>query len=179
MLADNVIMLKKTHLSLLLGLTLATPALANNFNYNFLEFITAMNPESGGVEFSTYFTDNSHFIARIDSQLDSDWDIAGGIGFNGPINQFADVYGQMLVHNIRMPKELGGEKDTQLEFNLGARAWLTNQVEGHLRLGRLDDHSVFIAGVRFHSTDQLSLSAEARNAGVWGPQVGMGVRFQF
>ncbi|EOX3426708.1 hypothetical protein ACPFUT_002559 [Vibrio cholerae] len=173
-------MLKKTHLSLLLGLTLATPpALANNFNYNFLEFRTAMNPESGGVELSTYFTDNSHFIARIDSQLDSDWDIAGGIGFNGPINQFADVYGQMLVHNIRMPKELGGEKDTQLEFNLGARAWFTNQVEGHLRLGRLDDHSVFIAGIRFHSTTQLSLSAEARNAGVWGPQVGMGVRFQF
>ncbi len=85
-------MLKKTHLILLLALTLATPALVNNFNYNFLEFSTAMFPESGGVEFSTYFTDNSHFIARIDSQFDSDRDIAGGIGFNGQINQFADVW---------------------------------------------------------------------------------------
>ncbi|MGL6025942.1 hypothetical protein [Vibrio chanodichtyis] len=165
--------------SLLLALVLATPTWANNFNYNFVEFRTAMSPQSGGAEFSTYFTNNSHFIARIDSQFESDWDIAGGIGFNGPVSPFADVYGQLLVHHIRTPKELGGNNDTQMELNVGTRVWLTNQVEGHARIGRLDDHSVVIAGVRFHSTDQLALSAEVRNAGVWGPQIGMGVRFQF
>ncbi|MGL4827967.1 MAG: hypothetical protein ACRCXG_01555, partial [Vibrio sp.] len=83
------------------------------------------------------------------------------------------------VHNIRTPKKFGGESETELEFNLGGRVWLTNQVEGHGRIGRLGNHSVFMAGVRFHSTEQLSLSAETRNAGVWGPQIGMSVRFQF
>lgn len=171
-------MLKTTQCALLLALTISTSAFANNFSYNFLEFRTAIKPESSGVEFNTNFTTNSHFIVRIDSQLDNDWDIAGGIGFNGPINPFADVYGQLLIHNFRIPKEQGGEKDTQLEFNIGTRVWLTNQIEGHARIGRLDDNSVFIAGVRFHSTDQLSLTAEARSTGLWGPQIGLGVRFQ-
>ncbi len=174
-------MLKKAGLVSLIGLACALPntANANNFSYNFFEVRTAISPESFGGEFSSNLTDNSHFIVRVDSQFDHDWDVAGGIGFNGPINQFIDIYGQLMLHNIKLPKEDGGDSDSIFEVNIGTRMWLTNQLEGHLKLGRVDDSSVFIAGIRFHSTDQLSLSAEARNAGIWGPQIAMGVRFKY
>lgn len=174
-------MLRRTCLASLVALAgvLPTTASANNFNYNFFEVRTALNPDSFGGEFSTFFTENSHFVARLDSRFEGDWDLAGGIGFNGPVSQFADVYGQMLVHSIRGNKEENHDTNVQMEINLGTRIWLTSQVEGHARIGRNDEHSVFIAGVRFHSTQQLALNAEARNAGVWGPQISMGVRFQF
>lgn len=154
-------------------------AQANNFNYNYFEVRTAIGPEMSGVEFSTLFTDNSHFIVRLDSQFDSDYDIAGGIGFNGPVNQFVDVYGQLLLHRVKLTDEAGGDENTQAEFNIGFRAWLTNQVEATGRIGRNDDSSVFHAGVRFHSTEQLSLSAETRNNGLYGPQITMSVRFTY
>ncbi|MBY7997975.1 hypothetical protein KW438_21435 [Vibrio fluvialis] len=174
-------MLKKTCLAGLVAIASVLPATAsaNNFNYNFLEVRTALSPESFGGEFSTFFTENSHFVGRADSRFEGDWDLAGGIGFNGPISQFADIYGQMLVHSVRSSKEEGKDTDTLMELNIGTRIWLTSQVEGHVRLGRNQDHSIFIGGVRFHSTQQLSLNVELRNAGVWGPQISMGVRFQY
>jgi len=174
-------MLKKTAFLSIIGLASALPnaASANNFSYNFLEVRTAISPESFGGEFSSNFTENSHFIVRADTRFDHDWDVAGGIGFNGPINQFIDVYGQLMLHNIRMPKDEGGDSDTIYEINVGTRVWLTNQLEGHVKVGRADESGVFIGGIRFHSTEQLSLSAEARNAGVWGPQITMGVRFNY
>ncbi|KJY83852.1 hypothetical protein TW81_05860 [Vibrio galatheae] len=154
-------------------------AQANNFNYNYFEVRTAIGPEMTGAEFSTLFTENSHLILRADTQFDKDYDIAGGIGFNGPINQFADVYGQLLIHQVKYTEESGGESNTQAEVNIGLRVWLTEQVEVTGRLGRNDDSSVVHAGVRFHSTQQLSLSAETRNNGLYGPQVTMSVRFQY
>ncbi len=174
-------MFKKAGLVSLIGLAFALPnaANANNFSYNFFEVRTAISPESFGGEFSSNLTDNSHFVVRVDSQFDHDWDVAGGLGFNGPINQFIDIYGQLMLHNIKLPKEDGGDTDSIFEVSVGTRMWLTNQLEGHLKMGRADESSVFIAGIRFHSTDQLSLSAEARNAGVWGPQIAMGVRFNY
>ncbi|MCG3723153.1 hypothetical protein EXA23_02340 [Vibrio cincinnatiensis] len=174
-------MLKKTSLfgTLLLATLLPTTASANNFNYNFFEVRTALSPESMGAEFNTYFTENSHLIARIDSRFEGDWDAAGGIGFNGPVNPFADIYGQMLIHSVRGSDDEGNKNDVMMELNIGTRVWLTNQIEGHLRVGRNEDHSIFIGGLRFHSTQQMTISAEARNAGLWGPQISMGVRFQF
>ncbi len=107
-------MYKKAYSLGLVGLScvLSFSAQANNFNYNFFEVRTAISPESSGAEFSTYLTDNTHLVARYDSRFDGDWDAAGGIGFNGPINQFADVYGQMLVHHIRPTDEQGGKSET-------------------------------------------------------------------
>lgn len=154
-------------------------AFANNFNYNYFEVRTSVGPETVGAEFSTIFTENSHFIVRAETQFDRDYDLAGGIGFNGPINQFADVYGQLLIHQTKFTKEYGGNSETNAEINIGGRIWMTDQIEVTGRLGRLDDSSVFHAGVRFHSTQQLSLSGETRNNGLYGPQITMTARFQF
>ncbi|MGD8170494.1 hypothetical protein ACQEXU_02450 [Vibrio sp. TRT 21S02] len=180
MLLVGVLLLKKRHLlSLLAACTMAGHAQANNFNYNYFEVRTAVNPQMSGVEGSMFLTENSHVVARFDTQFDKDYDLAAGIGFNGPINQFADVYGQLLIHNVKYTKESGGGSDTQAEFNIGLRVWIAEQIEATGRIGRNDDASVFHAGVRFHSTDQLSLSAETRNNGLYGPQATMSVRFQY
>ncbi|KGY11562.1 hypothetical protein NM22_14525 [Vibrio tubiashii] len=158
---------------------ISTTTHANNFNYNYFEVRTAIGPEMMGAEFSTFFTENTHLIVRADSQFSKDYDLAGGIGFNGPINQFADIYGQLLVHQVKYTEEAGGESETKPELNVGIRLWLAEQIEATARLGRNDDASVFHAGVRFHSTQQLSLSAETRNNGLYGPQMTMSVRFQY
>ena len=153
--------------------------LANNFNYNFLEFRTAVNPETFGFEFSTYMTDNTHAVLRADSQFEDDHDFAGGVGFNGPVNEFTDVYGQLLIHHVKYNQKAGGETETQVEGNIGMRVWIAERVEFTGRLGRNEDASVFHAGLRFHSTEQLTLSAETRNNGLYGPQITMTARFQY
>ncbi|SJL84677.1 hypothetical protein VPAL9027_02673 [Vibrio palustris] len=162
-----------------LALCLPTTALANNFNYNYFEVRTTVSPQSSGVELSSYFTENSHFILRGDSRFSSDWDLAAGVGFNGPFGNFVDIYGQALIHQIRENGFSDSKDSTDIEISLGARAWLAPQVEGSLRLGKLAEHSIFIAGLRFHSTDQLSVGIESRNAGIWGPQLGLSVRFVY
>ncbi|GAB2650763.1 hypothetical protein [Vibrio panuliri] len=172
-------MKKPVLLAALASTLLAPAALANNFNYNFLEFRTAMDPRFSGVEFNAMLLENVHAIARVDSQFEGDADLAGGLGFNGPINQFADVFGQALIHSISYPDSENRDRETVAEFNIGLRMWLTDQFEATTRVGRLDESSVFHAGIRFHSTQQLSLSAETRNSGIYGPQMAMSVRFQF
>ncbi|WP_428775657.1 hypothetical protein [Vibrio sp.] len=176
-------MLKKINIAKLIAGAMLTVgssvAHANNFNYNFFEFRTAISPQTFGGEYSANFTENSHFVVRMDSRFESDYDTAVGVGFNGPMNQFGDIYGQVLLHHMNVRNDTGTESDTRAELNVGFRLWLTQQVELTGRVGKLDERSVFHAGVRFHSTQQLSLSAETRNNGIYGPQITMSVRFQY
>lgn len=158
-------------------------AYANNFNYNALEIRMGTSPGTFGSEFTTYFTDNTHFIVRADSEFNGDWDMAGGMGFNGPVGQFADIYGQMLVHNV---KESSGDKvgeEWRTEVNIGTRIWLMQNVEINARLGQLmdndDSRTVYSIGARFHSTQQLSVGADFKNYGIYGQQIAMSVRFGF
>jgi hypothetical protein len=137
------------------------------------------SPSTFGGEVTTMFTQNSHIIARIDSEFESDWDAAVGMGFNGPINQFADVTGQMLLHNI----ERNDNNDIKTEINIGIKAWLMASVEVNARLGQLidndDTRSIVGVGARFHSTDQLSVGLDMRNNGTYGHQILMSARFGF
>lgn len=152
---------------------------ANNFNYNFIEVRNAADPQFTGVEVSKFLTQNTHVIAHYDSQFDGDYDAAVGFGFNGPVSQFADVYVQFLAHQIEFPDKYDRDSVTQAEMNIGFRLWLADQIEATGRLGRHDNSSVIHAGIRFHSTDQFSISAETRNNGIYGPQITMSVRFQY
>ncbi|WP_432816161.1 hypothetical protein [Vibrio intestinalis] len=173
-------MLKKRILAGALStLALVPQAFGNNFNYNYLEFRTAVDPTFTGVEFSGLLMENVHFVARADSQFSGDVDLAAGVGFNGPLNQFADVFGQALFHSTTFPDEMNRDRQNAAEINIGLRLWLADQIEATTRVGRLDERSIFHAGLRFHSTEQLSLSAETRNYGLYGPQISMSVRFQY
>lgn len=156
---------------------------ANNFSYNTMEFRMGSSPRTFGGEFTTYFTDNSHFIGRADSEFSDDWDIAAGIGFNGPAGQFADIYGQMLVHHTRKDGDTQDSDEWLTEVNIGTRIWFMQNIEIHARLGQLLDdghsHAIYNLGARFHSTQQLSLGADLKDNGAYGHQVVMSVRFGF
>lgn len=174
-------MINKKLLTALIGMSSCLPfaSNANNFSYNYFEITAAASPQTMGGEFSALIVENAHFIGKVSSQFDHDYDVAAGVGFNGPINQFVDVYGQFLLHNTKYTQDKGAERKTQPEFNIGMRVWLANQIEVTGRLGMLDESSVVHAGARFHSTEQLSLSAEVRNNGTYGSQMTMSVRFQY
>ncbi len=158
-------------------------AYANNFNYNLMEFRMGTSPGTFGTELTTNFTDNSHFIVRADSEFSGDWDIAGGIGFNGPVGQFADIYGQMLVHNVKQSSSSKVGEKWRSEVNIGTRMWFTRDIEISARLGQLmdsdDSDTIYSVGARFHSTQQLSVGADFKNYGVYGQQLVMSVRFGF
>ncbi|MGF1744357.1 hypothetical protein [Vibrio minamisatsumaniensis] len=174
-------MLGRTNKTALLGLAAlcSFSASANNFNYNTFEMRMGASPTTFGGEFTTLFTQNAHFIGRIDSGFEDDWDAAGGVGFNGPIGQFADMYGQMLLHNI----ERNDENKIKTEVNIGVRAWVIANIEVNARLGQLIDNddtkSIVGCGARFHSTEQLSVGVDLRNNGTYGHQILMSARFGF
>ncbi|EJL6399298.1 hypothetical protein NMR73_002262 [Vibrio navarrensis] len=178
-------MLSRALKTAMLGVCTLLPvaASANNFNYNMFEVRMGSSPGTFGAEFNTYFTENTHIIARFDSEFSGDWDLAGGIGFNGPMGQFADIYGQMLLHNVKSDSSdtIGDEWKT--EINIGSRIWLMENIEVHGRVGQLisndDTASIIGIGARFHSTQQLSIGADIRNNGIYGHQILMSVRFHF
>ena len=175
----------RTRSVVLFGLAsiLSTASSANNFSYNTIDFRIGGSPTTLGGEFAMQFTDNSHFVFKADSEFEGDWDVAAGVGFNGPAGQFMDVRGQMLFHNVKMSgsKLVGDEFMT--EFNVGTRIWLYDNVELHGKYGQLveddDAHTVFEIGSRFHSTQQLVLGMSIRNNGVHGSQLLMTSRFQY
>ncbi|MEI8632597.1 hypothetical protein P4S72_12630 [Vibrio sp. PP-XX7] len=83
----------------------------------------------------------------MDTQMDHDWDIAAGVGFNGPITPLADVFGALLAHQIKYPHDMNnGNYDTLMEIHIGLRAWLADQLEAYGKVGKLDKHSVIGAG---------------------------------
>ncbi|MDW6004575.1 hypothetical protein [Vibrio mangrovi] len=162
-----------------LAFIFAPLAQAANFNYNYLEVRVGGGPESVGSELSMNVTDNFHVLGHIDTQMEDDWDIAGGIGFNGPLTQFADAFGAILLHQIKRTDDQGGDSDTLVELNIGGRLWIGEQLEVYGKLGKLDDHSVIGFGARFHSSDQLSLNMGFENNGIWGPRTILGVRYEY
>jgi hypothetical protein len=172
----------KKALLLAAALTSST-AMANNFPYSFFEARVGTSPGTYGVQVNQQFTENSHFVAKVDTEFSGDWDISGGIGFNGPVNEFADIYGQLLLHNVKenSSDKFGDEMLTEL--NIGFRLWLMQQIEVGAQYGQLfnSDVSKDIGSVhfRFHSTEQLSVGAEAKFNGVYGGQMMMTARFTF
>jgi hypothetical protein len=66
-----------------------------------------------------------------------------------------------------------------LELNIGARMWIGETMEFHVKIGNVEDNGMVEGGVRFHSTDQLTVGAKIRNNGIWGPQTTIDVRFEF
>ncbi|UGA57029.1 hypothetical protein L3V77_18000 [Vibrio sp. DW001] len=156
---------------------------ANNFPYNALDFRVGAGPATFGAAYSMQFMENAHFIIRADSEFEGDYDFAGGVGFNGPVNQFVDVTGQMLIHNIKDDSSNIIGDDILPEFNVGTRIWFLDNVELQGKIGWLVDdnenHLVWEAGARFHSTQQLVLGASLLDNGVYGSQMMIHTRFHF
>ncbi len=159
----------------------ASPATMSNFSYDYAEARIGISPVTFGAGLSKSIHPNAHFVARIDSKFDSDFDSAVGVGFHTPINNWADVTGEMLLRTVQPTHS--SSTDMGMELNLGVRQWLGPQLEigGTVGYVSIDDDDDFMGSVygRFHSTELFSLGAEARINNFYGDQIMLTTRFKF
>ncbi|MFD2180427.1 outer membrane beta-barrel protein [Veronia pacifica] len=176
----------------LLASLLSTSALANqdsapfnsmsNFSYDYFEARVGLSPVTYGLGFSKSIHPNAHVRAEIDTEFESDWDSTAAIGFHSPVNDWADVYGEVALRNLKNETYKDGEFG--IEVALGVRQWLTPQVEvggeiGHINI-KQEDETVFgsITG-RFHATELFSIGAQYRFKEAYGDQLMLSTRFKF
>ncbi len=157
-----------------------SPSIMSNFNYDYVEARIGASPVTFGGAFSKSIHPNAHAIARVDSEFEGDFDAAGGFGFHAPLNNWADLTGEML---FRVVDDGNHGTDTGMELNLGIRQWLGPQLEVGGKAGyvSIDDNDDWLGAVyvRFHSTELFSMGAELRLNDFYDNQMMMTTRFKF
>jgi hypothetical protein len=157
-----------------------SPSAMSNFSYDYYEARIGIGPNTYGAAMSMSVHPNAHFLGHVDSKFDGDYDLAAGLGFHAPINNWADFTGAMLLRS--MDTDESGS-DTGMELNLGLRQWLGPQLEVGGKAGYLsiDDKHDWLGAVyaRFHSTELFSVGAEARFNDAYDDQVLLSARFKF
>lgn len=142
-----------------------SPSVMSNFSYDYIEARIGISPVTYGAGLSRSVHPNAHVIASIDSQLDNDYDIAAGLAFHAPINNWADFTGEMKIRFLNYEGSESGDSDTGMELNLGIRQWLGPQLEvgGKAGFVTIDDDDDWMASAyaRFHSTELFSIGANA------------------
>ncbi|MDB1123955.1 hypothetical protein [Vibrio algarum] len=172
------------------GLTLASssafaatdpnsPAVMSNFNYDYVEARIGIDPVTFGAAYSTSIHPNAHAVVRVDSEFESDYNFAAGFGFHAPVNNWADLTGEMLVRAVDTKKT---SSDLGMEINLGLRQWIGPQLELGGKIGYLDinDDNDIIGSVyaRFHSTELFSIGVEGKINDFYGDQLMLTTRFK-
>ncbi|MCK6261889.1 hypothetical protein KP803_01220 [Vibrio sp. ZSDE26] len=155
-----------------------SPSVMSNFSYDYFEARIGASPVTFGGAFSKTIHPNAHFLGRIDSEFEGDYDAATGFGFHAPVNNWADFTGEMLFRIQDV-----GSTETGIEVNLGVRQWLGPQLEVGAKAGyvSIDKNEDWIgsAHIRFHSTELFSVGAELRINDTYGEQAMMTARFKF
>ncbi|WED23006.1 hypothetical protein L3Q72_06325 [Vibrio sp. JC009] len=138
-----------------------SPTVMSNFNYDYAEARIGMSPVTFGGAFSKSVHPNAHAIVRVDSEFDSDYNMAAGFGFHAPINNWADMTGEMLARVIDTKHT---DSEIGMELNFGVRQWLGPQLEVGGKIGyvEVDDQDDVVGTVfaRFHSTELFSVGVE-------------------
>ena len=152
----------------------------SNFSYDYLEARIGASPGTFGAAMSKSIHPNAHALVRFDSEFSDDFDTAAGFGFHAPVNNWADLTGEILFRMVDH-KSIGTE--TGMELNLGIRQWLGPQLEVGGKGGyvSIDDNEDWLASAyaRFHATELFSLGGEARFNDFYGDQVMFTARFKF
>lgn len=158
-----------------------SPAVMSNFSYDYVEARIGASPGTFGAALSMSVHPNAHFIGRIDSEFDDDYDAAAGFGFHAPINNWADFTGEMLFRAVDTSYIDGS--DTGMELNLGVRQWLGPQLEvgGKAGFVSIDDEDDWLGSVygRFHATELFSMGVEARFNDFYDDQLMFTARFKY
>lgn len=182
--------MRKSFIAGALLLSCASAAQANsantmsNFSYDYTEVRIGLSPLTYGAGFSKSIHPNAHLTGSIDSEFESDWDLALGVGFHAPINNWADLTGELKARNIKNEGEFNDSTGkTGMEINLGVRQWLGPQLEVGAKLGHINVHQIeetfgSVYG-RFHATELFSIGAEGRFNDVYGDQLLLTTRFKY
>lgn len=72
----------------------------SNFNYDYAEARIGASPMTFGGGFSKSVHPNAHMVATIDSRFKGDFNLAAGFGFHAPVNNWADLTGEMLFRAV-------------------------------------------------------------------------------
>ncbi|MGF1698835.1 hypothetical protein L4D09_00760 [Photobacterium makurazakiensis] len=156
----------------------------SNFSYDYAEARIGISPLTYGAGFSKSIHPNAHIVGSIDTEFDSDWDAALGVGFHAPINNWADVTGELKARNAKNKGRFDSSAGKMgMEVNLGIRQWLGPQLEvggniGHLNI---DDYEKVIGNIyaRFHATELFSIGVTGRFNEIYSDQVMLTTRFKF
>ncbi len=156
----------------------------SNFSYDYAEARIGISPLTYGAGFSKSIHPNAHLTGSVDTEFDSDWDLALGVGFHAPINNWADITGEIKARNAKNNSEFNssGGKLGGMEVNVGVRQWLGPQLEVGGQIGHLNisDHEKTIGMVygRFHATELFSIGGQVRFNEVYGDQIMLTTRFK-
>ncbi|WP_299695362.1 hypothetical protein [uncultured Vibrio sp.] len=157
------------------------PQVMSNFSYDYFEARIGASPMTFGGALSKSIHPNAHFVARIDSEFEGDYDSGVGLGFHAPVNNWADLTGEMLARIVQ--PENSSSTDFGMEINIGIRQWLGPQLEigGKGGYVSIDDNDDWIGSfyVRFHATELFAIGAEARINDFYGEQLMFTTRFKF
>ncbi|WP_434355388.1 hypothetical protein NF212_10585 [Parasalinivibrio latis] len=152
----------------------------SNFSYDYFEARMGVGPLTYGAAGSMSIHPNAHILVEADTEFEGDFDTSAGIGFHAPVNNWADVTGELLLRNVKKDHH---SSDFGVEVNLGVRQWLAPQFEVGAQVGNfnLNDNDEFFGSVygRFHATELFSIGAQARFNEWYGDQVMLSARFKF
>lgn len=152
----------------------------SNFNYDYAEARIGAGPMTLGGAFSKSIHPNAHVIGKLDSKFKGDFDASAGFGFHAPVNNWADITGEMLLRTV---DDKNQSIETGMQLNLGIRQWLGPQLEVGGKGGYMSikDKEQFTGSVyaRFHSTELFSLGIEGILNDFYGDHMMMTARFKF
>ncbi|EOD77573.1 hypothetical protein RN22_15440 [Grimontia sp. AD028] len=155
----------------------------SNFSYDYFEARVGISPVTYGVGFSTSIHPNAHIRAEVDTEFESDFDTTAAIGFHAPVNNWADVYGELGLRTMKQRGKYNHDTEFGVEVNLGLRQWLTPQLEVGAEIGHLsisDDDDIFgSVNARFHATELFSIGSQLRFNEAYGDQFMFTTRFKF
>ncbi|USD64149.1 hypothetical protein [Vibrio sp. SCSIO 43136] len=159
-------------------------AVMSNFNYDYAEARIGGSPLTFGGGMSKSIHPNAHVIASLDSEFKGDFDFAGGVGFHAPINNWADVTGEMLFRAVDADNFNTNGTKTGMHIRLGVRQWLGPQLEvggtgGYISMNDFKEEFTGSVYARFHSTELFSLGIEGHLNDVYGDHFVMSARFKF
>ncbi|RXJ74909.1 hypothetical protein CS022_01585 [Veronia nyctiphanis] len=159
-----------------------TPSMSN-FSYDYFDVRVGLSPVTYGGGVSMSIHPNAHVRAEVDTEFDKDWDFTGAVGFHAPVNDWADIYGELALRNVKK-RDVYKDGEFGIEVAIGVRQWLTPQLEvggeiGHVSI-KEEDEKVFgsVTG-RFHATELFSIGAQFRFNEIYDDQLVLSTRFKF
>lgn len=155
----------------------------SNFSYDYAEARIGVAPVTYGAALVKSVHPNAHIRAEIDSEFESDFDSTIAAGFHAPINDWADVYGELGMHATKQRDRYNGDTEFGVELLLGLRQWVSPQIELGAEVGHVsiddDDHVFGSVAARFHATELFSLGGQMRFNDAYGNQFMFTTRFKF